>query len=124
MLQDTDWLLLSGNNFGSLNKAPDYLKNITLLNLSSSNITTIDMKVMEAIVKGIKHLDLRGNNLKEIPQTITQANKTLKSGYLNPYQCNCDMLWMKDWLNNATNVEDKGNVTCSTGKHFVKSGKC
>ena len=41
VLKDTDWLLLSGNTFGSLNEAPDYLKNITLLDLSSSYLQTL-----------------------------------------------------------------------------------
>ena len=31
----------------------------------------------------------------------------------NPYECNCDMLWMKDWLVDTGNVMDKENVTCS-----------
>ena len=59
MLQDTDWLLLSGNNLGSLNKAPDYLKNITLLDLRSSHITQIDETVMEVIMHNVKSLDIR-----------------------------------------------------------------
>ena len=117
MLQDTDWLLLSGNNLGSLNKVPDYLKNITLLDLSSSYITEIDETLMKVIVRSVKHLDIRGNNLKEIPQTITKANNITKLWISNnPYECNCDMMWMKDWLIDAENVTDKKNVTCSSNK--------
>ena len=69
---------------------------------------------MEFIIKSVKHLDIRGNNLTSLPETITKANKTNKlwiSG--NPYECNCDMLWMKDWLMDTRNVMDKDNVTCS-----------
>ena len=70
VLKDTDWLLISGNNLGSLNKAPGYLKNIiTLLDLSSSHITEINEIVMEFITTNVKHLDVRRNNLKTLPQT-------------------------------------------------------
>ena len=126
MLNDTDQLFLSGNNLGSLNEAPDYLENITLLDLRSSNITLIDEKLMEIIIKGVKYLDIRGNNLKTLPKTITKANNMTKLWISdNPYECGCDMLWMQDWLNWATNVVDKGKVTCSTGKltdeYFINS---
>ena len=114
VLQDTDWLLLSGNNLVSLNKAPDYLKNITLLNISSSNITEI---YETFIIENIKSLDIRGNKLQILPRKIKTLNRTSKlwiSG--NPYQCNCDMLWMKNWLIDAENIMDKNNITCSSGK--------
>ena len=114
VLQDTDHLLLSGNNLDSLINAPDYLNNIALLNLSSSHITEIDEIVMEVIMHNVKSLDIRNNKLKILPKTITQGNKTNElwiSG--NPYGCNCDMLWIKDWLMDAGNVMDKKNVTCS-----------
>ena len=114
MLKGTDWLLLSGNNFRSLNKAPGYLNNITLLDLSSSDISEIDETLMKAILRSVKHLDIRGNNLKEIPQIITKANDMTKLWISNnPYECNCDMLWMKDWLMDTKTVMDKENVTCS-----------
>ena len=117
VLQNTDWLLLSGNSLGSLKKAPGYLKNITLLDLSTSEITEIDEAVMEVIVKSVKHLDIRGNNLKNLPQIIKNVaaeNKLWISG--NPYECNCDTLWMKDWLMDTRNIMDKDNVTCSKNK--------
>ena len=129
VLNDTDWLLLSGNNLGSLTKAPDYLDNINLLDVRSSHINEIDAKVMETILKSVKHLDIRGNNLKVLPRTITKANNMTKLWISdNPYKCHCDMLWMKKWLNGATNVEDKGKVTCSTGKvtgeNSINSSRC
>ena len=117
VLEDTDWLLLSGNNFGSLNEVPDYLTSITLLNLSSSNITEIGETVMRVISENVKNLDIRKNKLKTLPESITKSNKTSKlwiSG--NPYECNCDMICMKDWLMDSENVVKKENVTCSTDK--------
>ena len=117
MLKDTDWLILSGNNLGSLNKAPDYLENITFLNLSSSNIREIDETVMEAIVKSVKSLDITRNYLKEIPPTVRKAVNNSKRWISdNPYECNCNMMWMKHWLVDTKSVMDKDNVLCSGHK--------
>ena len=73
MLEGTDWLLLSGNNLGSLQKEEDYLNDIVSLDLSSSRITQIDETVIGIILRNIKYLDIRGNNLKYIPRTISTA---------------------------------------------------
>ena len=117
VLENTDWLLLSGNNLGSLNKAPDYLKNITLLDLSSNNIKEIKEAAMKVIMQNVKILDVRKNKLKILPKLITKAIKTSKLWISdNPYECNCDMLWMKNWLVDTRNVIDKINVTCFGGK--------
>ena len=117
VLKDTDWLFMSGNNLGSLNEAPDYLENITLLNFSSSNISYVDKKVMKVVIKSAKHLDFSRNYLRTLPQTIKNVNGATKLWISdNPYECNCDMMWMKDWLVDTPSVQDKENVICSTGK--------
>ena len=106
---------MSGNNIGSLNKAPAYLSSTTLLNISSSNIQEIE--VMKNIVQNVKSLDIRKNRLKTLPQIITKANRTSELWISNnPYECNCDMIWMKDWLMDSNNVQDKENVICYTDK--------
>ena len=115
MLENSDWLLLSGNNLGLLNRAPDYLENITLLNLSSSNIHEIDDTVMEIISKSVKQLDISRNDLQTLPRIITNGTSKLWISY-NPFECNCDMMWMKDWLIDTHSVQDKENVICSSGK--------
>ena len=117
VLEDTDWLLLSGNSLKSLTEAPDYLNNITVLNLSSSNIQYIEEKVIKVISKSVMRVDIRGNKLKTLPRAITSLNASTKLWISdNPYECNCDTLWMKDWLIDTKNVQDKYNVVCSTGK--------
>ena len=121
VLNGTDWLLLSGNNLGSLNKVPNYLNNITMLNLSSSDISDIDETVIETIIQHVKSLDIRVNNLKEISETFAKSNKTNKFWISdNPYECNCDMLWMKDWLMDKENVVDKNDVKCVRSKEKGK----
>ena len=114
VLQDTDWLLLSGNNLGSLNEVPDYISSITMFNFSSNNIREIDETVMEVIMHNVKSFDIRKNQLKTLPKSVTKSNITNKLWISdNPYECNCDMIWMKDWLTNTENVMDKKDVTCS-----------
>ena len=88
MLEDTDQLLLPGNNLGSLDKAPDYLNNVTLLNFSSNNIEYIEEKVMKAISKSVMYVDIRGNKLKTLPRAITSMNGSIKLWISdNPYEC-------------------------------------
>ena len=117
MLEDTDQLFLPGNNLGSLDKASDYLNNVTLLNFSSNNIEYIEEKVIKAISKSVMYVDIRDNKLKTLPRAITSMNGSIKLWISdNPYECSCDTLWMKDWLIDNGNVQDKYNVVCSTGK--------
>ena len=73
VLEDADWLLLSGNNLGSLNKVPDYLKNITLLDLSSSHITDIDDTMMEVIMHTVKSLDITKKQIANSSQINYQS---------------------------------------------------
>ena len=85
--------------------------------MRSSLITEIDETVMAVIVKSVKILDIRGNKFKNLPESIAKVNKTNKLWISdNPYECNCDMIWMKDWLMDTTSVLDKENVTCSGSK--------
>ena len=70
--------------------------------------------MMEIIMYNVKSLDIRKNKLRTLPKSIVETNKTKKLWISdNPYACNCDMLWMKDWLTNTENVVEKKNVTCS-----------
>ena len=85
--------------------------------MSSSNINEIDETVMEVIIHNVKILDLRKNNLKNLPKSITKGKKTNELWISdNPYECSCDIIWMKNWLTTTENVMDKKNVTCSGSK--------
>ena len=74
----------------------------------------MDEAVMEVIVQNVNNLDISKNDLKSLPKSISNSHKASKMWISdNPYQCNCDMIWMKDWLIDNNNVQDKDNVTCS-----------
>ena len=93
----------------------DYFSNISLLNLSSSQIIAIEKVVMDAILKKVQQLDLRGNKLKILPRSIMKTKLTTKLWLSeNQFECNCDMVWMRDWLLNTYNIMDKENINCST----------
>ena len=90
---------------------------IKFFDLQYSNITEISSKVVKSMLKSSKYLKISHNKIKFLPREITQAGNTTKIWISNnPYECNCDMMWMRDWLVQATNVMDKENVICATGK--------
>ena len=72
------------------------------------------MNINECGCRPYGWLGLDGNRCIRV---IPRQNKTSKLWISdNPYECNCDMLWMKDWLMDNENVMDKKNVTCSGSK--------
>ena len=85
--------------------------------MSSSHLHGIGDDVMVAIITNLKFLDVSNNNLTNLSPIIRQiGNDTELRLSNNPFECNCDMVWMKDWLIEAKNATDKENITCSNGK--------
>ena len=78
---------------------------IQFLNLKQSNVAVISEKILAQVNNSqkLKWLDLSGNNLDAIPQTMAQL-RDLKKIWLseNPIHCDCKMTWMIGWLNNFT----------------------
>ena len=110
----TDQLSASGNNFGNIAKVEKYMEDITHLDISNSNVSSITDGVMKSMLKNLKTL----NVLEILPQSIIEA-KLFTELFIsnNSYDCNCDMIWMRDWLVKATNVMDKEEVVCSQWKN-------
>ena len=92
------------------------MENITHLDLSTSRLSGITERVMRSMLKNTKTLNLTNNVLQVLPQAITKSNKTKLWLSNNPYDCYCDMMWMRDWLVKATNVMDKDEIVCTKGK--------
>ena len=124
--EETDWLLLSGNNISSLmiESSPlnDTLYYLSQLDLSGNSLTNISSKVMDRFMQTntLLYLDLSNNEISNLPDNIRNLTsiRTLKiSG--NKFKCSCKSFWMKEWLLNDTQVvEDFENIKCET-----KSGK-
>ena len=92
------------------------MKEISHLNLSSSQITSIGAQAINLIIDEKTYLNIRNNSLKYLPKKIENTRNTTELWIAyNSYECNCDMMWMRDWLVQATNVMDKENTTCASG---------
>ena len=118
----TDYLNLSKNNINILDGNQRYFRTIYGLMLSNNTISNITDKFLENLGNGkIEVLDLRNNFLKRLPHKITSLS-TLREIWLrnNPFVCDCDMLWMKDWMetfNKSDNmvVKDYYTLQCKNG---------
>jgi len=83
----------------------DYFANTSVLDVSNSGIQQVESAdVWKAILK-IPQLNLYGNNLSSLPQSIVSLNVTTVSLNIanNPWDCSCDNKWMSGWLNSISN---------------------
>ena len=72
---------------------------------------------MMDLLRNTTHLDLRNNNLKYLPESITKSDLSTKLWLSrNPYKCDCEMMWMREWLVGQNNVQDKEDIVCIKGK--------
>ena len=93
------------------------MENITHLDLSNSRVSHITDGVMRSILMNLKTLKLTNNVIRSLPLSIQKTEDNTKLWISNnSYDCNCDMMWMRDWLVKATNVMDKEDITCTSGK--------
>ncbi len=117
LLPGTELLIMTGNNLGNLDSVPENFPVLKQLDLTRCNIWTTSSKVMKIFFSKIDNLNLSNNKMKQISRIIQTEEFHAKLWLSkNPYECNCDMMWMRDWLQNASNVVDKENITCASGK--------
>ncbi len=119
-----NWLTITQGNLGHFCGNYPYLHQVWSLNLSNNGISEICEDIVEGIVEGntIRWLDLSKNKIAAISQQIRNRNfeKVWLSG--NEFVCNCDMLWMAEWLANTTSssghvIQDYREVLCHSGKY-------
>ena len=111
----TNLINVSNNDITHItNINPSFIN--TTLDLSFNQIEFISKEVWEFLLENIQSLNLQVNNVTNIPQTVTSSKISNMWLSGNPFECNCDMMWMTDWLINATNVIDKDKVVCGPGK--------
>ncbi len=116
----TQIMLLKNNSIIELCGRYPYLRNVTHLNLAFNHLTRICESFFSSLSKGegLKFLDISYNKLSGIP--VALRNKidyihSLKIGS-NDFYCDCNMIWMKSWLEEASNsVEDIKDVKCQEG---------
>ena len=114
---DVDWLILSGNNITkNISLDMKYLRHISKLDISSNNMKNISNELIEIFIKSenLKYLDVSNNKLTSMPKNIQNLSSLHEIKiYGNELICNCDNLWIKNWvLNNTDLITDCKTVEC------------
>ncbi len=117
ILPRTEQLIMTGNNLENLDSVAENFPNVKKLDFNRSNIKTISGEAMKLFLLKSSMLYLSNNKLKIIP-SLVQAKEYNTKVWLseNPFDCNCDMMWMRDWVQNTTNVMGKEDIVCASGK--------
>ena len=125
----TNWIEVIKTNVTELCGTYPYLQpdavNVTRLDLTGSKVGKICDGTLDSILhtSHLKWLNLAENNLTEISQTFSSKSNHLERLWLagNPIHCGCNMIWMIDWIGNATApsggrlVQDYQDVICGPG---------
>ena len=122
----TDWIRLRNINMSNFCTNYPYLKEtISYLTIKSSNMAHICDDVLKSILhsKTIREISFRNNKLTGLSFQWKTKSSNVERLWLsgNPIACDCDMLWMMNWLQNSTGatghrlVQDYEDVICATG---------
>ncbi|XP_060570662.1 uncharacterized protein LOC132728951 [Ruditapes philippinarum] len=93
----------------------EYMSRLVSMNLNGNDIRTIDNSAAENIGEGV-HIDISGQLLKYLPDSFRKLNPNRIIFGTNPVECNCDNVWIGDWVRNN---RAHGNLKCSTSKGLV-----
>ena len=123
----TDWFILTGGTLHVLSQYFQYMTNLSKLELRDNRISSLSQDFITGLAHQKSHVlmvDLQGNRLQRLPKLITKIRTIHLKLSGNPWFCDCDMLWMTDWLANATIpsgepvVIDYDEVFCYNGKRM------
>ena len=113
-------MLLSGGNITTLEKR-EYLNNVSLLDVSSNGLRTVDYAALQQLSENVQTLHLNDNNMRQPPPVWQNVSwPAMRSLRLdgNPYQCDCGSVSFRNWLLQHQNLVDKmGNVLCYDERH-------
>lgn len=98
-----------------------YADQLYSLTVSNNALTSVNSEVIEDIAKKeVAEVDFRNNALERIPEEISNIQYQFAKLSGNNFVCDCDMLWMKDWINLAPKYEDKSlNCTFKGSVHKI-----
>ncbi|XP_023648847.1 SLIT and NTRK-like protein 1 [Paramormyrops kingsleyae] len=89
------------------------LNKLEVLILNDNLISTLPISVFQNVP--ITHLDLRGNRIKTLPyEGVLEQIPGIAEVLLedNPWDCNCDLIPLKEWLENIPRNALIGRVVC------------
>ncbi len=128
VLPQTQQLIMATEQFQTLDKIDDNLLQIKNFSFQGSNLRHVSDKAWKSLISTADSVNFPGNKLTHVPTFLqTETYQTYLWLSFNPFKCSCDMMWMRDWLLNTTNVKkkEKENITCGAGKWkgmVLKSG--
>nr|UTM63738.1 Ls-TLR2 [Cyclina sinensis] len=96
------------------------LINVTLLDVSQSSVTDVDPLIVDMMEsRDNRQIYLHDNALERIPRRFEKFN--FSTGQIltlhgNPFNCDCNLLWMKQWLLlNTEYVPYQDKIKCQSG---------
>ncbi len=122
--EDTNILVLENSYLNNLCNSPDYLNKIREMMLQQSNVSLICKNFVRGVnvSQTLKVINLAKNKIQKVPKSLPYLF-SLEQLWLggNPVHCDCDMAWMKHWLNNLNStltariIMDKEKMRCKSG---------
>ncbi|KAL8609288.1 hypothetical protein ACOMHN_044046 [Nucella lapillus] len=125
-LQSLPGVLPEGNHLvihmanNSLNTLPprQYLARTKRIDLRGSGLRVIK-KDTPNLLRKVKWVDLRDNELHNLPSTFQVLDSGVVHLDLHTLRCSCDLHWMTAWLRHTVN-HGLTNITCTKeGKHIL-----
>ncbi|XP_043925920.1 SLIT and NTRK-like protein 3 isoform X2 [Protopterus annectens] len=96
------------------------LSKLKILILNDNLIPVLPTNLFRSV--SLTHLDLRGNRLKILSYRgmLEYIGRSLMEIQLeeNPWNCSCDILQLKNWLESIPYTALVGDITCETPFHF------
>jgi len=99
-----------------------YFVNTSVLDVSSSAIDVVDIKVWLEIARMqspfvTPHVDLHNNMIKSLPSEVTaiiNTNSLRLTLHQNPWECFCEDRWIIDWFKSMSGTSSNVNAVCSS----------
>ncbi|XP_069476331.1 uncharacterized protein [Ambystoma mexicanum] len=95
------------------------LLSLTRLHLDNNNLTTLDPDMFKDLLS-LEMIDLSNNQLRKIHENIIHQNSNLMSVILhgNPWNCDCKMAYLVDWLKENTYPHENNQASCESPPHL------
>ena len=104
-------LIVSNNKITRIDDV-DYANQLSLLRAENNSISEISAEFLDKMADKNPVLNLQNNRLTRVPRTMENIKYQNVSLEGNNLVCDCDMLWMKEWISLAPKYVDK-NLECT-----------
>ncbi|XP_069495167.1 SLIT and NTRK-like protein 5 isoform X2 [Ambystoma mexicanum] len=115
-LERLEYLQVDYNYISSIDpSAFSRLHSLQVLILNDNLLASLPHNLFRSVP--LTHLDLRGNRLKLLPYSglLQHLDKVVELQLLeNPWNCSCELIALKDWLDSISYSALVGDVVCET----------